>query len=183
MLALGLCACGASPVHSESAVEVSTAEAAPSGETSGSELPANLTVPAGQQLGFQADAKGVQIYECQVTPGGESKWVLSAPEAELFDAAGNLAGKHFAGPTWESVDGSRVAAQKEAEHSPDSTAIPWLLLRATEHHGQGSLAPVTFILRKNTTGGLAPAEGCDAAHGGDTARVPYSAVYVFYVGS
>ena len=181
-LAFGLWACGASQTHTQ-AVEAPPAEPAAARDAPGSELPANLSVPPGQQLGFQADAKGVQIYECQTSASGESKWVLSAPEAELFDAAGNLAGKHYAGPTWESVDGSRVAAKKEAEHNQDSAAIPWLLLRATEHQGQGSLAPVTFIVRKNTSGGLPPPDGCDAAHGGDTARVPYTAVYVFYVGS
>ena len=140
-------------------------------------------MPAGQQLGFQADAKGVQIYACQIAETGEAKWVLSAPEAELFDAAGNLAGKHYAGPTWELVDGSKVAGTKLSEHTGDAGAIPWLVLRATTHEGQGSLANVTFIIRKNTSGGLAPATGCDAAHGGDTVRVPYGAVYAFYVGS
>ena len=165
------------------------------------ELPETLAVPADQQLGFQTEARGVQIYACQVAPGGEANhsggrgnrsagsaapdlrhmWVLSAPEAELFDAAGNLAGKHYAGPTWELLDGSRVSATKQSEHVSDTTAIPWLLLRATEHGGQGTLSNVTYIVRKNTSGGLAPSAGCDAAHGGDTARVPYSAVYAFYV--
>ena len=182
-LVTGMWACGASPKHTESVQEASAGEPHARSESQATELPESLAVPAGQQLGFQADAKGVQIYECQVSSSGESKWALSAPEAELFDAAGNLAGKHYAGPTWESVDGSRVAAKKESEHHQDPGAIPWLLLRATEHQGQGSLAPVTFIVRKNTSGGLPPPEGCDAAHGGDTARVPYTAVYVFYVSS
>jgi len=137
-------------------------------------------VPAGSRSAFQADAKGVQIYACRVD-GADAKWVLSAPEAELFDAAGKLAIKHYAGPTWESVDGSRVTASKLSEQAHEPGAIPWLLLRANEHAGQGALTSVTFIQRKDTQGGLAPASGCDAAHGGDVARVPYSAVYVFYV--
>jgi hypothetical protein len=180
-LAALLGGCGASQSHSATATE-SAPEPSPvrAPVTSGAEPPGALAVPEGQQLGFQAEAKGVQIYECRAA-GAEAKWVLSAPEAELFDAAGNLAGKHFAGPTWELVDGSRVAATKLSEQTPDPEAIPWLLLRATEHQGQGSLAAVTFVVRKNTRGGLPPAGGCDAAHGGDVARVPYSALYVFYV--
>lgn len=173
--------CGASQSHPAT---VSAPEREPSQErgpaTGNAEPSAALAVPEGQQLGFQAEAKGVQIYECQPV-GDEARWVLSGPEAELYDAAGNLAGKHFAGPTWELVDGSRVTATKLSEQTPDPEAIPWLLLRATEHQGQGSLAAVTFVVRKNTRGGLPPASGCDAAHGGDVARVPYSALYVFYV--
>ncbi len=39
---------------------------------------------------------------------------------------------------------------------------------------------VTFVQRIRTSGGNAPAEGCDASHVGDLARVPYRAVYCFY---
>jgi hypothetical protein len=178
-LAALLGGCGASQSRPTAALAPEP-DASPERITGGVESSGPLAVPAGQQLGFQAEARGVQIYECQPS-GAEARWVLSAPEAELFDAAGNLAGKHFAGPTWELVDGSRVAATKLSEETKDPEAIPWLLLRATEHQGQGSLAAVTFVLRKNTRGGLPPASGCDAAHGGDVARVPYSALYVFYV--
>jgi hypothetical protein len=35
------------------------------------------------------------------------------------------------------------------------------------------------ILRIATNGGVAPAQGCDEAHAGQEARVPYTATYVF----
>ena len=64
--------------------------------------------------------------------------------------------------------------------SPDPTAIPWLLLSAVSTGGPGKLADVTSIQRLNTSGGVAPATGCDAGHVGTNARVPYSADYLFY---
>ena len=177
MLLLG---CGAGQVQPEVPAAAESKPPATPLVQADPQLPPALAVPAGQRPSFQADARGVQIYECR-QDGEQAHWVLSAPEAELFDAGGNLAGKHYAGPTWESLDGSRVAATKQSEQAGEAGAIPWLLLRANEHQGSGALSAVTFIVRKNTRGGLPPSSGCDAAHGGDIARVPYSAVYVFYV--
>lgn len=70
-----------------------------------------------------------------------------------------------------------VLAKAEA---PDATAIPWLLLRAKSHEGNGVLTPVTYIRRAATKGGAAPSSGCDAGHVAMEARVPYTAVYQFY---
>ena len=55
-----------------------------------------------------------------------------------------------------------------------------VLLTATAHTGDGLFANVTSIQRLSTTGGLAPATGCDADHVGAEARVPYTADYFFY---
>ncbi len=43
----------------------------------------------------------------------------------------------------------------------------------------GKMSGVTFIQRLETTGGLAPATGCDATTVGAGARVPYTAAYYF----
>jgi hypothetical protein len=64
--------------------------------------------------------------------------------------------------------------------SPSADSIPWLLLVATGHSGEGILAQVTNIQRLNTQGGKAPAEGCDAGHEGQETRVAYTADYFFY---
>jgi hypothetical protein len=93
---------------------------------------------------------------------------------------GQPAGKHYAGPTWESLDGSLVVGARVAGASPDPSAIPWLLLRAVSHAGDGVMDEVTFIQRVVTHGGLAPADGCSASNTGDLARVPYTATYCFY---
>ncbi|HJZ80880.1 MAG TPA: DUF3455 domain-containing protein, partial [Pyrinomonadaceae bacterium] len=62
--------------------------------------------------------------------------------------------------------------------SPDTTAIPWLLLEAVSTSGPGIFSRVTYIQRLNTTGGLAP--GVPGLIAGETAEVPYTAQYFFY---
>ena len=79
-----------------------------------------------------------------------------------------------------SADGSSVVGSKLRSVQNDATAVPWLLLQATSHDGAGRMSKVSFIQRLHTSGGLAPTTGCDAAHSGQTARVPYSATYAFY---
>jgi hypothetical protein len=139
-----------------------------------------LRPTANERLLLQVHAKGDQIYYCKAD-GAHFVWSFDAPEAQLVDKSGKPFGKHFAGPSWEANDGSRVTGKAMANvASPDSESIPWLLLLAVGHSGDGVLAQVTSIQRINTRGGKAPASGCDAAHVGQQSRVPYSADYVFF---
>jgi hypothetical protein len=142
-------------------------------------LPAALAAPTGHELAFALSAEGVQIYVCGGAAGAYS-WAFQAPEAKLVDSRGQPAGTHYAGPTWEGVDGSKVVGAKLESATPDSTAIPWLLLRASSNAGTGRMADVTFVQRIQTSGGLAPAAGCGSATEGAVARVPYRAAYCFY---
>jgi hypothetical protein len=143
------------------------------------QVPAALAVPAGNKLAFSYDAIGVQIYGCDANATGYG-WVFRGPEANLYGHKGKLAGTHYAGPTWQANDGSTVVGTKLAEYAADPTAIPWLLLGAASHAGKGRMTDVTYIHRLETTGGKAPATGCDATHVGETARVDYTATYYFY---
>ncbi|MET0593955.1 MAG: DUF3455 domain-containing protein [Polyangiaceae bacterium] len=138
-----------------------------------------LAGPAGNKLAFAYDAIGVQIYGCDANATGYG-WVLRGPEATLYGKRGKPAGIHYAGPTWESNDGSTVVASKLAEYAADPTSIPWLLLGATAHTGKGRMSDVSYIHRLDTAGGKAPATGCDAGHTGETTRVDYTATYYFY---
>jgi hypothetical protein len=140
-----------------------------------------LATPPGQRLALQLEATGVQIYACTASPAGAA-WVFTAPEASLSGPGGAAVGKHYAGPTWEALDGSSVVGAKVAGATPDPSAIPWLLLRAASHGGTGKLAGVTYIQRVATRGGLAPASGCSVATIGAVARVAYSATYCFHEG-
>jgi hypothetical protein len=147
-------------------------------------VPETLKVFPGEALSFTAEAKGVQIYECRASKDDAAKfeWVFKAPEADLFDQHGKRIGRHYAGPTWESIDGSKVVGEVKArELSPDANAIPWLLLVARKHEGNGVFTRVTSIQRLETVGGKAPAQGCDQSSHGNEVRVPYSAVYYFYI--
>lgn len=127
-------------------------------------------------------AAGVQVYECRsADASARPDWAFVAPEADLYDAGGQRVGRHFAGPTWEAADGSRVTATVTARlpaRSPDS--IPELKLAARSDSAKGAFAGVTAIERVDTVGGAAPHEGCTAATTGTRVRVPYAARYVFF---
>src|ERR1700681_512139 len=144
------------------------------------QVPEALQAPANQQLVLRVHAEGDQIYSCAVD-GAQPGWTLKAPEAQLFGKDGKTFGKHFAGPSWEARDGSRVVGKAAANvASPDADSIPWLLVKVVSHAGDGVLARVTSIQRINTKGGKAPASGCDATHAGQEVRIPYSADYFFF---
>ena len=149
------------------------------------ECPANtppaVAPNADADLVFVTDAQGVQKYTCVGSTTGYT-WTFVAPDADLFDAkAKGLAIHHFAGPTWLYRDSSSVAAVKHSGITVDPTAIPWLLLDVTRHGGApGRMSDITQIQRLVTTGGNAPASGCDADHVGAEADVLYTARYFFY---
>ncbi len=164
-----------------------------------SDVPAPLQVPGRQQLVAKALGVGVQIYTC-----GPSKddpqhyvWNFTAPEATLFDSTGHRIGKHYAGPSWEANDGSKIVGTVKAHvDSPAASAIPWLLLTtksaasngpmiksgtngSTEVAG-GKFARVKMVQRLHTVAGIAPSMPCSDTTAGRTARVPYTADYYFY---
>jgi len=148
-------------------------------------LPANLDVPAGNRLFLHVYAKGVQIYRCMQDKNDTSKyvWTFVAPSADLFTAPDYTAaaGKHYTGPTWEATDGSKVTGKKlQQADSPDTSAIPWLLLSAAEVSASGIFSGTTFIQRLNTHGGKAPPAPARGAHPGEEIRIPYTAEYLFY---
>jgi Protein of unknown function (DUF3455) len=139
-----------------------------------------VALPANEQLFLQVHARGDQIYTCK-SDGAQFTWTLKAPDAQLFDKDGKPFGKHFAGPSWEANDGSRVTGKPvNSTPSPDADSIPWLSINILSHDGKGVLSRATTIQRINTKGGKAPASGCDASHTDQEVRVPYSADYVFY---
>jgi hypothetical protein len=138
-------------------------------------VPDNLKPPANETLALKAQAAGDQIYTCD-----GSAWVLSGPDAKLTDEAGKQVGSHFAGSTWEWSDGSRVTGRAVANATPDPESIPWILLTAAQHQGDGVMESMSSIQRLSTKGGKAPSGGCDASHKGQEARSHYTAVYYFY---
>ena len=146
-------------------------------------VPESLRAPADESLLRTLDASGVQIYECRARAGDAvaAEWVFVAPQATLADASGVLAGRHYAGPTWEARDGSKVVGVVKAKvDAPDAGAIAWLLLATHGTGAKGAFSRVTSVQRVATAGGIAPATGCTVATIGQQARVPYRAQYVLY---
>ena len=129
---------------------------------------------------LEVSAVGVQIYVCSKKDPAAWAWVFKAPEATLSDVKQKPFGKHYAGPTWEGLDGSKVVGAVRAS-LPGATAsdIPWLRLDVKSREGTGVLTAASGIVRMSTAGGVAPAQGCDEGHSGAEVRVPYTARYLF----
>ncbi len=147
------------------------------------QVPDNLKVPEGQVLLLEGKARGVQIYVCKAKAENTNQfaWTLKAPEADLFNDQGKKIIKHYGGPTWEANDGSKVIGEvKASANSPETSAIPWLLLQAKSNEGKGTLSKVTYIQRVDTVGGKAPGQGCDQASADKQVRVNYRADYFFW---
>jgi len=153
------------------------------GDEAPPKVPPALAVPSAFEVQVSLTATGVQIYRCQPSPQAASQftWTLVAPEATLFDRSGKVAGHHYAGPTWEANDGSKVVGTVAARFpSPDGTSIPWLLLSAKVTTPGETFEHVGYVQRLDTKGGAAPAAGCSADAANAEVRVPYSALYYFY---
>ena len=122
---------------------------------------------------------GTQVYACK-RDGDLFVWSLLRPDTLLADASGKAQGTHGAGPSWTASDGSTVfGAVVTAVPAPVSGAIPWLVLRASRHTGNGLMSGVNYVFRTDTEGGTAPIGGCDAAHDGREERKPYRSTYTF----
>jgi hypothetical protein len=151
------------------------------------EVPESLEAPAGEEVILAAHATGTQIYVCQAGTDQKFAWVFKAPEADLTDATGKKIVHHFAGPTWKHADGSevkgKVIAKQDAPKvaAPKPEAIPWLLLGATSHSGEGVFSSVTSIQRIHTEGGVPlKVMDCDRSATGKEVGVAYAADYYFY---
>jgi hypothetical protein len=143
-------------------------------------IPEDIIPPVGNKLLLTVNAKGDQIYQCNLQQGAYS-WHLQAPDAMLFDMHGQVVGKHFAGPIWEYKDGSQIVGEvlKKVDVDP-KTSISWLLVKVLSNKDIGLFSDVSFINRINTHGGLPPLAGCDSNHLGTEKRVHYTANYIFY---
>ena len=164
-------------------VSLIAACASPQPPTSTVKVPDKLKPAANESVAMIVPAKGVQIYECRAKKDqvGAYEWAFVAPEADLFDARGNKIGRHYAGPHWESTDGSKILGTlKERADAPMADAIPWLLLAAKSVGPDGSFSKVTSIQRVNTVGGVAPTGGCSQAVVGTPTRINYTADYYFF---
>ena len=146
-------------------------------------VPDNIKAGADESLAMIVAARGVQIYECRAVKdsAGNYEWTFVAPEAELSDRRGARIGRHYAGPHWESADGSKIVGTVKARaDAPADDAIPWLLMTAKSVGTEGSFSKVTSVQRVSTVGGAAPKTGCSQTTAGTSARINYTADYYFF---
>jgi hypothetical protein len=141
-------------------------------------IPEMLCVPAGNVLLLRAYGTGVQKYTCPVYATS-----AAVPHATLIAGdrdEGDLVAIHFAGPTWQALDGSLVVGDAgNAKHfpAPDRDGVDWLLLPAKSTAGYGLFSRITYIQRLYTDGGKPPTS-CNLNQ--TEILVDYSAQYLFY---
>ncbi len=145
------------------------------------EVPAELEVPAGNDVGMIGHAQGVQIYECSA----DGTFKFHAPRATLSDDTGPFI-DHFggidtnlpAGVYWQSIrDGSRFHGGTVVS-APNPGQIALVRIAAADIAGNGIMSRVTFVQRLATLGGVSPTGACAPA--GSLVEVPYTADYFFY---
>jgi hypothetical protein len=128
---------------------------------------------------LQLLAEGTQAYQCTETTSGP-EWKFKGPTAVLKTANGAQLGTHYAGPTWEFTDGSKVVGTAiSSAPAADRKSIPRLMLAAKLHEGQGLFADVDAVQRLATHGGQPPSITCEKGELGKRIDVPYTATYVF----
>lgn len=168
------------------------------------QTPPNLQLPAGHVVYLEGHAVGTQNYMCAPGPSGPT-WRFAGPQATLFYRVpwmqGNAAVQimtHFlspnpaesgtARPAWQSshdssaIWGQAVASSTDPNYvAPNS--IPWLLVEIVGSKrgptGGNGLSRTTYIQRLNTSGGVAPSDGCSESTYGAMALVPYTTDYFF----
>jgi len=74
-------------------------------------------------------------------------WFPLRVSSQRFRMAGNKIAKLYAGPTWESNDGSKAVGEVKAKvNGPDPNAIPWLLLSAKSTSGYANSVAIILPL-------------------------------------
>ncbi len=182
-----------STIPDTNTVDASDSGACPGTWTAAPIVDPSLALPDGGGVLLHGAATGTQDYQCQASADDAGtpvyKWTAIGPEADLADCASKKFATHFASdagatrPEWMiTADNGYVIAKKTAGYTPDggASAVPWLLLAATEHGGTGPITKTNWIHRTNTTGGLAPSTVCDVNAVGTVTKVPYTADYYFY---
>ena len=150
------------------------------GEPAG--LNPRLRASADEEPSFVLSGKGEQVFECRprVADPNALDWTFVRPDAKLYDGSTRV-GQLATANVWESTsDRTSVSGFVRATQPAGADNLPWAMLRAWPSGDTGMFAGVTSIQRVNTSGGIAPATGCDDTHAGSETRVAFSADYYFY---
>ena len=137
--------------------------------------------PADEEPVFALRGEGTHAFECRPLASDPSRfgWAFASPDVTLYDGARPV-GRQVAENTWEATtDRSAVSGVLRSRQDAGGN-MPWLLYRSQSASDAGLFAGVTSVQRVNTSGGVAPATGCDASNSGKEARVAVAADYYFY---
>ena len=95
---------------------------------SAQQLPAAVAAP-GYSAVLSAHAEGAQLYDCVKAADGKLAWKFREPIASLL-VDGKTVGRHYAGPKWESVDGSIVVAKAVGNAVNETVVFTFMVLFA-----------------------------------------------------
>ena len=145
-------------------------------------IAASLRAPADEDPAFVLRGEGSHAFECRPLASDPNRfgWAFATPDVTLYDAGRPIA-RHVAENTWEAIgDRSIVNGVLRARQDAGASNLPWVLFRTQSTADTGLFAGVTSVQRVNTTGGVAPSDGCDASNAGKETRVAVAADYYFY---
>lgn len=140
---------------------------------------ARIRPSAGEEAAFVLSAEGAHVFECKPVAGGHA-WTFVAPDLTLYEGGRSVATQTVPNQFESSSDRSSVSATLRSTQPAGGQALPWALMSAAPLGETGLFAGVTSIQRVNTSGGVAPASGCDSGAAGTQLRVPVTADYYFY---
>ncbi len=168
-VAFTLAACAAQPMMMTPMVDNTT-------------LPEAVRAPAGTMQKMFTVGSGELSYECREKKdmAGMFEWGVVGPVATLKTKSGEVVGKYYAGPTWESIDGSKVTGKQLAVAPNGPGNIPLQLVKADPAMGAGAMQGISHIQRLQTVGGVAPTTACAMTNKSERKSVAYQADYVFY---
>ena len=133
-----------------------------------------------EEAAFMLGASGVHVYECRALADGRYAWAFLNPDATLYDGTRSI-GTQTSPNAWESSsDRSSVSGLVRATQPAGVDNLPWALVAARSDSSTGLFSGVTSVQRVNTSGGVAPREGCTDTSVGTEARVAFTADYYFY---
>jgi hypothetical protein len=141
-----------------------------------------LRVSANEEPAFMLSGNGVHVYECRLglMEPNSYVWAFVAPDATLYEGARSAARMTSPNLVEAISDRSSVSGFVRSTQAAGGNNLPWTAMRALPIGEDGLFAGVTSIQRVNTSGGSAPASGCNAENVGAEARVAYNADYYFY---
>ncbi len=140
----------------------------------------DIKVPDTHQAVLRLKGQGVQVFRCErLGADAGYGWIFRLPEADLFDEAGKVVGRHGANFSFTHQDGSSLVSTVAGhEKAPRPEDLRWLLLSA-KSQGKGVFSGVTHVQRVNTLGGMPP-PSCGPNQQNQLLRVAFSADFVFY---
>ncbi|CAI2196504.1 1505_t:CDS:2, partial [Funneliformis geosporum] len=149
---------------------------------------------------FLLYARGDLLYQCVasvpqwVMVNVDSYFINEINKDQHFDPAFEVVHHYITNPpvnggkyTWEALlknDTTKVTAKSENTSSQGDANLPWELYAATQRDEGGRFSTISYIIRLNTNGGVAPPKGeCGVQYTDkSTKSSTYEAEYWFYEG-